>query len=59
MAMEPFQLKPLPLIDPDEYVQRYLHFWQTATDAQKQAVLDADARRKKEADHDRPIKIAE
>lgn len=54
MAMEPFQLKPLPLIDPDEYVQRYLHFWQTATDAQKQAVLDADAdkRRKEEQDNE-------
>lgn len=51
---EPFQLKPCGF-DPDIQVQQYLHFWATASDAEKQAVLDADKRRKKEADNDRPI----
>ena len=51
---EPFQLKPCGF-DPDIPVQQYLHFWATASDAEKQAVLDADKRRKKEADNDRPI----
>lgn len=55
---EPFQLKPCGF-DADIQVQRYLHFWATASDAEKQAVLDADKRRKEEADHDRQIKIAE
>ncbi|HOW76631.1 MAG TPA: hypothetical protein P5102_02860 [Candidatus Competibacteraceae bacterium] len=51
MALEQFQLKPLPLIDPDPQVQRYLHFWATASDAEKQAAIEA-TRLKQEREHE-------
>lgn len=49
---EPWQLKPCGF-DPDIQVQQFLLFWQTATPEQKQAVLDADKRRKEDVNHDR------